>query len=259
LEKAAEVSAAFFIVSRRPHMSDTVIEPSRLQGEAAITGPVLLFVNPGDSARIIKAARELNGKKHFLFHSNLFEIPGQRPIFWAGPALGAPAAVIALEKLIALGCKDVIVHGWCGSLVAGLQAGAVFLPTWALSEEGTSAHYPLASPPAPHGDLSRQLAKFLRQCGYAVQEGPIWTTDAPYRETRKKVQDYGRRGIMAVDMEFSALSTVAAYRGVNLTAAMLVSDELYHDAWRPIYASKAFQKKSLEIFLALSSFACNVA
>lgn len=239
-------------------MTDTVIDPSRQQGEATIAGPVLLFVNPGDASRIISAAKKLNGKQHFLFHSNLLEIPGRQTTFWAGPALGAPAAVMALEKLIALGCTNVIVHGWCGSLAPGLKAGDVFLPTWALSEEGTSAHYPLAAGPAAAQGLRLQLADFLRQSGYAVQEGPIWTTDAPYRETRQKVREYGSRGIMAVDMEFSALCTVAAYRGVSLAAAMLVSDELYHAAWRPIFTSKAFQKKSMEIFHALARFACNV-
>jgi uridine phosphorylase len=239
-------------------MSDTVIEPSRQKGEAHITGPVLFFINPGDSARIISEARKLNGKKHFLFHSNLLEIPGRQTIFWAGPALGAPAAVIALEKLIALGCRNVIVHGWCGSLVPSLKAGDIFLPSWALSEEGTSAHYPIATRPAAQEGMRLQLAGFLQENGYAVQEGPIWTTDAPYRETRQKVQEYGRQGIMAVDMEFSALCTVAAYRGVSLAAAMLVSDELYHAAWRPIFTSKAFQKKSMEIFHVLSRFACNV-
>ncbi len=240
-------------------MPDTVIKPSRQQGEASITAPVLFFVNPGDAAPIISEARRRNAKKHFLFHSNLFEIPGQPACFWAGPALGAPAAVMVLEKLIALGCKNVIVHGWCGSLVPGLKAGDVFLPTWALSEEGTSAHYPLAIRPAAHEGMHRRLADFLQQQEYSVQAGPIWTTDAPYREMRQKVQEYGSQGIMAVDMEFSALCTVAAYRSVNLAAAMLVSDELYHPAWRPIYMSKSFKKKSLEIFLALSRFACNAA
>ncbi|MBU4260874.1 MAG: nucleoside phosphorylase [Proteobacteria bacterium] len=239
-------------------MSDTVINPSRQKGEVHLTGPVLFFVNPGDAPPIINEARKRQAQKHFLFHSNLFEISGQPPIFWAGPALGAPAAVMALEKLIALGCKDVLVYGWCGSLAPGLTAGDIFLPTWSLSEEGTSAHYPLATGPAADEDLRRQLATFLQQEGYPVQEGPIWTTDAPFRETRQKVQEYGRQGIMAVDMEFSALSTVATYRSVNLAAAMLVSDELHHEAWRPIFASKVFKKKSLEIFLAMSRFACNV-
>jgi len=239
-------------------MLDTVINPSRQKGEAHITGPVLFFVNPGDAPPIINEARRRQAKKHFLFHSNLFEIPGQPPVFWAGPALGAPAAVMVLEKLIALGCKDILVYGWCGSLVPGLTAGDIFLPTRALCEEGTSAHYPLATGPAPAEDLRRQLADFLRHEGYPVQEGPVWTTDAPFRETRQKVQEYGRQGLMAVDMEFSALSRVAAYRSVNLAAAMLVSDELHHEAWRPIFASKGFKKRSLEIFLALSRFACNV-
>ncbi|MEW6518415.1 MAG: nucleoside phosphorylase [Thermodesulfobacteriota bacterium] len=240
-------------------MSDTIIVPCRQPGEPAITSPVLFFVNPGDTSAIISEARRRHGKKHFLFHSNLFEIPGQAPLFWAGPALGAPAAVMVLEKLIALGSSDVIVHGWCGALTPDLAAGEVFLPSQALSEEGTSAHYPVAEkPPAAHAGLRRQLGDFLQHNGYPVKQGPIWTTDAPFRETRQKVEQYGSQGIMAVDMEFAALCTVAAYRGVRLAAVMLVSDELYHPAWRPLYASRSFKQKSLEIFFALSRFACNI-
>jgi uridine phosphorylase len=233
-------------------MPDALITPCRGKGEPAITGPVLFFVNPGDASSIAGEAKRLGAEKHFLFHSNLFALPGEPRCYWAGPALGAPAAVMVLEKLIALGATKIIIYGWCGSLVQSLRAGDIFLPSRAFSEEGTSVHYPVAAPPEPHPDLHRQLAMTLAAHGHVVRPGPIWTTDAPYRETRQKIRDYGQRGIMAVDMEFSALCTVAAFRGVSLAGAMLVSDELFHESWRPHYQNKDFKRKSMDVFHMLS-------
>lgn len=233
-------------------MPDALITPCRGKGEPAITGPVLFFVNPGDAPSIVGEAKRQGAEKHFLFHSNLFALPGEPRCYWAGPALGAPAAVMVLEKLIALGATKIIIYGWCGSLVQSLRAGEIFLPNRAFSEEGTSVHYPVAAPPEPHPDLHRQLAMTLTTHGHTVRQGPIWTTDAPYRETRQKIRDYGQRGIMAVDMEFSALCAVAAFRRVSLAAAMLVSDELFHESWRPLYQNRSFKKKSVAIFRNLA-------
>lgn len=234
-------------------MTTIIIEPSRRKGEPSLAGPVLFWVNPGDTPFIISAANDRNGLRHFLFHGNLLEIPGPHtPSYWAGPALGAPAAVLALEKLIALGAKNIVVYGWCGSLTSTLRAEQIFLPTWAKSEEGTSAHYPGPSPSGSDDKLRSQLADFLTTSGYSVQQGPIWTTDAPYRETKDKVDNFAGQGIMAVDMEFSALCRVASFRRVNLAAVMLVSDELWHDKWLAAFQRKSFKKLSRRIFLDLA-------
>ena len=74
-------------------------------------------MNPGDSRFLAKLAAEKNSTRHFLFNSNLQVIPAgekTKEIFIAGPAVGAPMAVMTLEKLIALGANRVIVSGWCG-------------------------------------------------------------------------------------------------------------------------------------------------
>ncbi len=239
-------------------MSDCILNPSRLTQEVIISKPALLFVNPGDTRSITSLARKLKAQQHPLFNSNLFEIPEYNSIFWAGPALGSPAAVIVLEKLIALGCRNIIVYGWCGSLVPQLCMQDIFLPTWSISEEGTSKHYPLEKPAASDPTIRKQLREFLQKKGYPVKEGPIWTTDAPYRETRNKIETYGQQGVMAADMEFSALCTVASFRGITLTSAMLVSDELYHEKWHSVFTHKSFHKKSRKVFACLSEFASSI-
>ncbi len=64
------------------------------------------------------------------------------PLALVGPMLGAPQAVLVLEKLIALGVTEVMAVGWCGSLQPDVKIGDLVLPTGAFSEEGTSPHLP---------------------------------------------------------------------------------------------------------------------
>ena len=151
---------------------------------------------------------------------------------------------MTLEKLIALGGKRFIVYGWCGALQPSLGVGDLILPTWAVSEEGTSPHYPTEQPPTAAAPLRQQLADHFAARNISTVAGPVWTTDAPYRETRQKVTSYAEQGILAVEMEFAAMATVAAFRGVEIAAALLVSDELWRDQWTPGFQRKDFRQKN---------------
>jgi uridine phosphorylase len=231
-----------------------LINPQREKGDPELPAVGLLAINPGDSRYLAEQAVRLGGTRHFLFNSNLHLIPeglGGERIFIAGPAVGAPMAVMVLEKLIALGAKKVIVCGWCGSLTPDLPVGDILLPTWAVSEEGTSKHYPVPDRATSGPILRETLAGYLGQNNFACQEGPIWTTDAPYRETRAKVDAYARKMILGVDMEFNALVTVAAFRNIELAAVFLVSDELWRPRWQPGFRSKPFQAKNKQLLNCL--------
>ena len=179
------------------------------------------------------------------------------PYFMAGPAVGAPMAVLAMEKLIALGGRRFIVFGWCGSISSSLSVGDVLLPTWAVSEEGTSKHYPVNNRPEASTALRNMLAGHLTDATMPHVEGPIWTTDAPYRETSEQVDSYAGQGVMGVDMEFSALCTLAAFRDVEMAALMLVSDELWHPEWKPGFKNRSFKEKCRRIFHIISKCCTN--
>ena len=162
---------------------------------------------------------------------------------------------MTLEKLIALGVSHCIMVGWCGSLHSSLHIGDVVLPTWAVSEEGTSPHYPVIEP-VPHSSspLRQSLHEHLDSKGIVATEGPIWTTDALYRETHEKISRYKDQALLAVDMEFSALATVSLYRGIEMAAVLVVSDELFHPEWHPGFYKKTFKKRSRFLFGAVASF-----
>ncbi|MEN8134859.1 MAG: nucleoside phosphorylase [Thermodesulfobacteriota bacterium] len=233
---------------------EVIINPHREKGEPELPGTGILCINPGDSRYLSSQAAKLGTTRHFLFNSNLHVIPestGANGVFIAGPAVGAPMAVMTIEKLIALGAKKIIVCGWCGSLSPELAIGDTLLPTWGISEEGTSRHYPIKGRARSSPELRETLAGYLRQKGLVGQEGPIWTTDAPYRETRDQVRGYAEKAILGVDMEFNALATVATYRKIELAAVFMVSDEPWRPQWQPGFKNKAFMAKNKQVLNCL--------
>jgi len=224
-------------------MSEVVVHPSRSKNEPQLPACGLLLLNPSEARQAAQIAGQEVWTRHFLFHSNL-HLAKSPPMFWAGPAVGAPMAVICLEKLIALGASRIIVCGWCGSLQPDLGVGELVLPTWAISEEGTSGHYPAAGKVESSSRLRAALKDFFAATGKELREGPVWTTDALYRETREKVARYGQEGILAVDMECSALMQVAAFRQIELAAVLMVSDLLWQNPWQPGFQGKDFRRRS---------------
>ncbi len=233
---------------------EPLIKARALAGDPHIAGPVLLLINPHEAHYAATVAKKKGGRNYSLFHCRLTALEqADKPSYWVGPSVGAPMAVMTLEKLIALGCRKVVVLGWCGALNPMLQVGDIFLPTWGRSEEGVSAHYPLTREAESNVPLRSALGASLTAAGLQVNEGPIWTTDAPYRELPSTIKKMASAGILAVDMEFSALCTVAAFHDIELAAVMLVSDELYHQNWQPGFTGKNFKKKSRVLFERLAS------
>ena len=234
-------------------MDNCILNPEQSRGDPKLPATGILAVNPSDVKTLTACADQLGLQRFFLFNSTLYSSDA---LFLAGPAVGAPMAVLCLEKLIALGAKSIILYGWCGSLQKNLHAMDVLVPTSAVSEEGTSNHYRTGEHPIQSSSiLAEKLCRSLSDKGFAVSRGPVWSTDAPYRETRAKVSDYGDQGIVAVDMEYSALCTVAAFRQVELAAVLLVSDELCRVPWKPNYSFKKFKQCSRELLRLLCELA----
>ena len=246
-------------------MADTgmIINPGREKGDPELPAAGILLINPAEAEAGRRMARNRKGREAFLFNSRLMLISASSApkniFFMAGPAVGAPMAVLTMEKLIALGAEKIIIYGWCGSLTKNLMVGDILLPTWAVSDEGTSAHYPTRRRPESHARTRQLLEKGLLSQGITVQTGPVWTTDAPYRESVSRVKELGEQGIFGVDMEFAALAAVASFRKVKLAAVYLVSDELWSGTWKPGFRTKDFKKKSRNTLNFLADFCGELA
>jgi uridine phosphorylase len=181
-----------------------------------------------------------------------------RQITIVAPAVGAPYAVMVLEKLIALGARQVLALGWCGSLQPFVRVGDLVLPNLAIRGDGTSAHYPLGDKePEPDAALYRLLKhRLLEETDAIWHAGAVWTTDAFYRETLGQVQYYQGRGVLGVDLELAALFTLGQYRRVPLAGLLVVSDELADFKWRPGHRAPRFrQARDLAARLLLNTAA----
>jgi uridine phosphorylase len=147
---------------------------------------------------------------------------------------GAPYAAIVVEELAALGVRRFLIAGIAGSLQPKLRAGSLVICNRALRDEGTSHHYAGPSVFAyPSSKLTRVLRSTLERHGTSFTVGPTWTTDAPYRETIPEVRRYRKQGILTVEMEASAVFSVARCRGCEAAAMFVISDHLDERGWEP--------------------------
>ncbi len=228
---------------------EVLIEPRRIPGDPKIDHPVILALF---DPYVEVLRKELKIKKNDMgqirFPSMNFATSGAggKRVSLVGAPLGAPAAVLLLERLIAMGAEKFLAFGCCGSLQVGVQAGDCVIPTAAVAEEGTSAHYPLPGGVKAQGDesVNRMMMEGCMGRKIPFAAGPVWTTDALFRETREKVQRYSAMGLLAVEMEISALFTVAAYRKVRLGALLVVSDELATLKWKTGFLNPLFWSAS---------------
>lgn len=189
-------------------------------------------------------AKSIDGKipEHWLYGERFPLYAGQlegRPVSVAYLPIGAPGTVMMMEEMIACGATTFIGLGWAGSLQEKTTIGTFVIPTSCKSEEGTSAHYTEAqSSPAPDPQLVKIILETCKAEEATVETGPVWTTDAPYREHLSKINDFSKQGILAVDMETSAMYTLGQVRRVRVCNLLVVSDELVLE-WKPAFRTPA--------------------
>lgn len=82
--------------------ADLLIEPRRGRNEALLPACAVLVVNPTEAEQAIQMFRPLAGLSRTLYQTEIL-VDKDNSLCLAGPALGAPAAVLVLEKLIVLG------------------------------------------------------------------------------------------------------------------------------------------------------------
>ena len=228
---------------------NAVINPTKQRGEPCLGPDAIMVAIPSDLQYIVDLSRAERATQGKGSPFKLFIIKKGKglPCGLAGPLLGAPQGAIVMEKLIALGAKRIWVIGWCGSLQPNITIGDLIIPTTALSEEGTSAHYPVnKKKKQTHPFLNKRLEDALQKANLTFKKGPVWTTDALYRETSEKVTEYGKRGYLAVEMEMSALINVAIYRSIQVAGLLIVSDELSSLQWHNGFGAGTLKKASRE-------------
>lgn len=161
----------------------------------------------------------------FINNSPCVAIEGIEGVCFANGGYGAPAAVDTVETLYALGVHTIILVGMCGGFTQHLSVSDVIIPHRIKSEEGTSWHYVKDAEYAyPDNSLHNLAVEHFRQ-EFPVYTDATVTTDAVYRQTFAKEYSWRDQSCVGVDMESSAVLTVARVKSIRAVALLIVSDK----------------------------------
>ncbi len=224
---------------------DLLLKPKRLR---YFKRKKAIFI-PCDSRRktIFNYLKKINKKEINLGFGRLFFLKDKIVAF---QAVGASAAILLLEPLLASGTTKIIVLGFCGSLNPAYKSLGAVIINKALSEEGTSSHY-FPSRRFFHSSpfLIREIEQNLIKKNLPFKLGTIVSTDAPYRETKSWLAAKQKNKIDLVDMETSAVLALSEFYGVQAAALMIISDELFSKKWKHKFTSLRLDKKIKEYFI----------
>ena len=210
------------------------------------------------SKHIFNVLLERTGAKQTGVVSGSVDIPlytftqnGKQIAVYLSP-IGAPAAVSAMEEIIACGVKHIIAFGICGALTE-MNPDLFIVPTRAYRDEGTSYHY---MPATEYVELknANKVISSLEGAGISILVGGAWTTDGFYRETRTRLNEMRDNGCVAVDMECSALQACANYRNAEFYTFFITADSLAGETWQPncILDLKATDVTSVAVAAAIN-------
>lgn len=152
----------------------------------------------------------------------------------------APPCAIRLEQLKKVyQAEQVIRIGTCGGLQPTQRVGEIVVATEAIRGEGTSACYVEAGWPATADfGLTHSFEQALIQRGMAHHIGTVWSTDGRYVESDEATQRYSELGVLAIDMESSALFVVGRLRGVRIASVGIISDLPINDLGQQVKGMK---------------------
>ena len=243
------------------HQNEAVVNPQKTKNSPDIGPVAVMAATRPDLIYLSELFHFSKNDYRRLFLSRLyFDRNNPGGISVTGSFIGAPYAVMLLENLIAWGARQIIFIGWCGAISDQVNIGDVILPTSIYIDEGTSRHYGAGNnlPLQLTFPLVPKVRQALNTKKEDYHEGPVWTTDAVYRETRGEVAVHQQNGILAVEMEFSALASVARFREVDLAGLLVVSDELSSMSWRPGFKQQQFIQSRQSVCRLVKEFIDNL-
>jgi DeoD family purine-nucleoside phosphorylase len=187
---------------------------------------------PGDPLRAkyiaenyLDDVQQRNAERGLLGYTGTYQ---GKAVSVQGTGMGCPGATIVFEELIQLGtCGGLQPHHRLGDLIVALTA--VPADSTAMHLVANEPHCPTASWSVIHGAVHA-----AKELGQELHVGPIVSSDLFYNPDDGQYERWSQRGVLAVEMEASALFTLGALRGVETGCLLTVSDIVVEGAFTRI-------------------------
>jgi DeoD family purine-nucleoside phosphorylase len=206
-----------------------------LHAEIGDYAPLVLL--PGDPNRATKIAarfdggidggvtRLVNDNRGMLGYTGTYQ---GRPVSVQSTGMGAPSISIVVEELLRLGAKRLLRVGTCGGIAPGLKTGDLVIASSAAPTDGATHTYLHGEAYAPTADFALTHALFhaAEEVGIPARVGPVASVDVFYNPDTDYAPRWRDRGVLAFEMEASALFYLAARAGVQAACLLVVGDVL---------------------------------
>ena len=202
--------------------------PIHLRAEPGDYADAVLL--PGDPLRAkyiaetyFEDVQQRNSERGLLGYTGTFN---GKPVSVQGTGMGCPGATIVFEELIQLGVKKLLRVGTCGGLQAHHELGDLIVALSAVADDRTADHLVGGEPhcPTANWELIHGAVHAAKEVGQPMHVGPIVSSDVFYNPDEGQYERWSKRGVLAVEMEASALFTVGAIRGIETGCLLTVSD-----------------------------------
>ena len=204
-----------------------------------VGGYVLL---PGDRDRVERIAKHLHNPRKVAENREYRTMTGEldgTQVSVVSSGMGSPVVAIGVEELVTAGVHTIIRIGTTGAVAPGPRLGDSIIALGAVRSEGTSrAYIDLEYPAVADLDVVEALRRAARQQGAPHHVGIIESSDAYYADAwlgaqaAPRAERMRRAGLLAIEMEASALFVVGRLRGVRTGCILTLREEMQDDGSR---------------------------
>jgi purine-nucleoside phosphorylase len=146
-----------------------------------------------------------------------------------GTGMGQPSLAIYVNELLTeYGARTLVRVGSCGSLVESVAIRDLVIAISACTDSSMNhlRFEGIDYAPAADFGLLRRAVEVAEATGLPFHVGPIVSGDSFYNDRPELTKRLAEFGVLAVEMEASALYTLAAKHGARALAICTVSDSL---------------------------------
>jgi len=188
---------------------------------------------PGDPLRAEYVAKNfLNEAKPYNKVRNMLGFTGTyqgQPVSVQGTGMGIPSISIYTHELInEFGCETLIRIGSCGSFQEDIKVRDVILAQAASTDSSVNklTFQGMDFAPVSDFELLDKAYHAAQKKNIPVRVGNILASDRFYQEDPEAFKLWANHGVLAVEMETSALYTIAARHKARALTILTVSDSL---------------------------------
>lgn len=185
----------------------------------------LVCGDPRRAARIAKLfenSREIGNNREYVTYRGTWK---GIDLTVSSHGVGGPGAVCMFEELAMAGSKTIIRVGTCGGMAAEIEDGDLVIATAGVREDGVSDQMvPVPYPAFSTPEVVIALQQAAQANGWPWHRGVVWTKALFFPGVlATDFEAYLKAGVIAVEMELTALLIMAGIRGIS-AGGILVSD-----------------------------------